>query len=105
MVLPRILYQGELTTTENEKGILKDLLASESFQNENKKFCSADDPFEIFHRFRFSCDLLSNNFPKSQENFNKFFKIKLKGYFFPELIKVSIIFNVFFQFNLLIGIS
>ena len=89
MVLPRILYQGELTTTENEKGILKDLVASESFQIENKKFCLADDPYEIFHRFRFSCDLLNHNFSKSQDNINKFFKIKLKGYFFPEQIKVS----------------
>ena len=90
MVLPKIVYQGEITLAENDnKGIFKDFASFENSLPEKSKFLEKEgNNLEIFQQNHFPSDLLINDFFKSQENFTKMFKTKLKGYFFASQIKV-----------------
>lgn len=84
MNFPKITYEGELTITENEKGIYKDLF----IETKNNEKTHALD--EIYHKSSFPLEIFNQDLFKIPENFYKIFRIKIRGNFFTHHIKVLI---------------
>jgi len=91
---PRIVYQGEVTLTENEKDAF--LYEIPNLENEGRlKEINSD----IFHQEHYSTEIFfKKDFLKPPENFIKIFKTKLKGYFFSHHLKVKTL-NIFSKRN------
>lgn len=83
LFLPRIMYQGEMTLSENERENFLNQITKENQELEK------DLELEIFHKEQYSNEIcFKKDIFNSMDKFLKIFKTKFKGYFFSHHLKV-----------------